>query len=193
MKEYEIKEHQNIDIASEPVAAYSYGSAASHFHHENYQETADCIMPALVVLPNDVKLELISMLSRSLIRDFAYESSSQRRNKVWASDLDKIASLPADWDAAGADAPNAKAIANCRIIIYALSEHIDARDVSLSPTELGAIAIEQTHGDNILCGEIGDNYVSYFVRRKGTDTEYHNLEPINSLSINTLRKNMEEL
>lgn len=65
MKEYEIKEHQNIDIASEPVAAYSYGSAA----HSYLQDTTTNMWNLFCALNNEQKRSFATQIIESMTED----------------------------------------------------------------------------------------------------------------------------
>lgn len=120
----------------------------------------------------------------------ALAAKLQKTEDISSDAMSQIATLSSyeeDWDGYGAAAVNSKAIRNCRQLFHGFTCN-DPLALELMPSHHGAVIIKYKVGDVTLRGELGPDTISYYVRRKGKQTEYHNDETWNKDTISTLRK-----
>ena len=110
----------------------------------------------------------------------------------WETDLREIRYLKDNWDGEGASHVDRAAIRHTNRLLTSLDGAVACR-VRLFPTPMGAILIKlETKYGRLKC-EVGDELMSYFVKRSGQETEHHSFEPIDDNNISTLKLNMQSL
>lgn len=102
------------------------------------------------------------------------------------SQLEALESYDTDWDGYGASSVSVAAIENTRVLMQGI-ECNDPLAMEIMPSHNGAVIFKYRFGNTVIRGEIGQDSVSFYVRRKGQPTEYHNDEPWNEETIHTLR------
>ena len=159
-------------MASEPMAAYG-----TQTHHRMTSVMIDYRVAPQVML-------YAQFLTQSL------DARSAELKK--SGELQQMSTLPEDWDGYNAAPVNKQAIYNCQQLLNGIyCSHPLSMEVL--PTNAGAVMIRYKVGDTLLRGEIGESMVSYFVRRKGKETEYHNFESWNEDTIQSLRTIIGEI
>jgi len=110
----------------------------------------------------------------------------------WQVDLNEIRSLKVGWDDENAPRINRKAISHVDSFVKTLADPV-SHVIRLFPTYLGGIMLRiETEKGRIKC-EFGDRQMSYFVKRKGQDTEHYSFEDINSDTMSVLKSNIESI
>ena len=110
----------------------------------------------------------------------------------WQVDLKEIRSLKVGWDDENAPRINRKAISHVDSFVKTLADTV-SHNIRLFPTYLGGVMLRiETEKGRIKC-EFGDKQMSYFVKRKGQDTEHHSFEDINSETLSVLKSNIESI
>lgn len=110
----------------------------------------------------------------------------------WQKDLDGMRCLQDNWDDDGAQAPDVISLVNTEDFINSLDSEI-ARKISLYPNVFGAVTIKlDTSKGRIVC-EMGDELMSYFVKRPDVKNEYHSFEPMDKAHLDVLRLNLATL
>lgn len=110
----------------------------------------------------------------------------------WQQDLRYIKGLKENWDYEGAPCINRQAISQTSKLIRQTSKQV-ANSVRLYPTPLGGILLKlETKKGRIKC-EIGDELMSYFVKRPGLPTEHHSYETTDKENLKTLKAHLENL
>lgn len=110
----------------------------------------------------------------------------------WKKDIEKMADLQENWDEEGAHRINSRAISNAYRLFSGLDKSV-SENVRLFPTPLGAVMIKLDTEKGRLKGEIGDQLMSYFVKRPSMRTEHHSFEEMNSENVNMLKANLTSL
>ena len=90
----------------------------------------------------------------------------------WQKDLDEISALTDNWDEEGASRIDRTAILNASRVVSSLEKTV-AKGIRLYPTPLGAVMLKLETDKGRLKGEIGDQLMSYFVKRSNMAPEYH--------------------
>jgi hypothetical protein len=84
------------------------------------------------------------------------------------------------------------AILNANRIVSSLEKTV-AKGVRLYPTPLGAVMLKLETQKGRLKGEIGDQLISYFVKRPNMAPEHHSFEEINTNNLDLLKSNLTSL
>ena len=108
------------------------------------------------------------------------------------TDIDAISALIDNWDEEGARRIDRMAILNANRIVSSLEKTV-AKGVRLYPTPLGAVMLKLETQKGRLKGEIGDQLISYFVKRPNMTPEHHSFEEINSNNLDLLKSNLTSL
>lgn len=107
------------------------------------------------------------------------------------SQLEALKSYNSDWDGYGASSVSPIAIVNSRALLQGI-ECSAPLAMEVMPSHSGAVIFRYRFGSTVIRGEIGPDSVSYYIRRKGRPTEYHNNEPWNKETIHALRTLVKE-
>ena len=110
----------------------------------------------------------------------------------WQKDLDEISALTDNWDEEGANRIDRTAILNASRIVSSLEKTV-AKGIRFYPTPLGAVMLKLETDKGRLKGEIGDQLMSYFVKRPSMAPEYHSFEEVNPNNFDLLRSNLASL
>ena len=110
----------------------------------------------------------------------------------WQKDIDAISALIDNWDEEGARRIDRMAILNTNRIVSSLEKTV-AKGVRLYPTPLGAVMLKLETQKGRLKGEIGEQLISYFVKRPNMVPEHHSFEEINTNNIDLLKSNLTSL
>ena len=120
------------------------------------------------------------------------ENEKMDRFAQWQIDLKEIRSLKVGWDGENAPRINRDAISHVDSFVKTLADSV-SHNIRLFPTYLGGVMLRiETEKGRIKC-ELGDKQMSYFVKRKGQDTEHHSFEDINSETMSVLKSNIESI
>lgn len=110
----------------------------------------------------------------------------------WQKDLDEISALTDNWDEEGASRIDRTAILNASRVVSSLEKTV-AKGIRLYPTPLGAVMLKLETDKGRLKGEIGDQLMSYFVKRSNMAPEYHSFEEVNPNNFDLLKSNLTSL
>lgn len=111
---------------------------------------------------------------------------------LWQRDIDRMRNLSANWDADGAEPVNGIAISNTERFVRQL-EAVVAAQIRLFPNAFGAVNMQlETERGRVRC-EMGEDMMSYFVKRKGEATEYHSFETIDEEALIVLKQSLMSL
>ena len=116
----------------------------------------------------------------------------QDMRENWQKDIDAISALIDNWDEEGARRVDRMAIVNANRIVSSLEKPV-AKGIRLYPTPLGAVMLKLETQKGRLKGEIGDQLISYFVKRPNMAPEYHSFEEINTNNLDLLKSNLSSL
>lgn len=132
----------------------------------------------------------IEIVQRIISHEGAFVVQDMRDK--WQKDLDEISVLTDNWDEEGASRIDRTAILNASRIVSSLDKNV-AKEIRLYPTPLGAVMLKLETDKGRLKGEIGDQLISYFVKRPSMSPEYHSFEEITSNNIDLLKSNLASL
>lgn len=146
------------------------------------------------VMPLDVLWAFYQSQPKSVKKAFRtrMEAEENKTTAPWQQDLKEIKALKANWDEEGAPAINKAAIRNAQKLMGMISSEA-ASQMRLMPTRLGAVMIKLETQKGRIKGEVGDNEMSYFVKRQGIPTEHYSFEPMNKERLATLVQNLESI
>lgn len=116
----------------------------------------------------------------------------QELEVMWKKDLKSIKALDDNWDEEGAPKISRAAIRNTQKLMDAI-EGDTAALMRLYPTRLGAIMVKLETVKGRIKGEMGDNEMSYFVKRPGFTTEHHSFEAVNKENLRSLMHSIESI
>ncbi len=120
------------------------------------------------------------------------ENEKMGQSAQWKVDLKEIRSLKVGWDDENAPRINRDAISHVDSFVKTLADAV-SQNIRLFPTYLGGVMLRIETGKGRIKCEFGDKQLSYFVKRKGRDTEHHSFEDINSETISVLKSNIESI
>lgn len=175
---YNIPDDKECGVVSEPIVAYT-PQPIENINREVLRQLSN-------IAEDKEKMQ------RTL--DFLVAMSMQDSAKVYDginSQLEGLRSYDADWDGYGASSVSIPAIQNSRALMQGI-ECSDPLAMEVMPSHSGAIIFKYSFGGTVIRGEIGPESVSFYIRRKGLPTEYHNDEPWNADTIDSIRTLVKE-
>lgn len=175
---YNIPDDKECGVVSEPMMAY----APQPIQHINRE-----VLRQLSYIAEDRE-----KMQRTL--DFLVAMSMQDRAKLYDginNQLEALKSYDTDWDGYGASSVSVPAIENSRALMQGI-ECNDPLAMEVMPSHSGAVIFKYSFGGTLIRGEIGPVSVSFYIRRKGLPTEYHNDEPWNADTIDSIRTLVKE-
>lgn len=132
----------------------------------------------------------MEIVQRIVSQEGVFVVQDMREN--WQKDIDAISALMDNWDEEGARRINRMAILNANRIVSSLEKPV-SKGIRLYPTPLGAVMLKLETQKGRLKGEIGDQLISYFVKRPNMATEHHSFEEINTNNLDFLKSNLTSL
>ena len=132
----------------------------------------------------------IEIVQRIVSHEGKFVVQDMREN--WQRDIDAISALTDNWDEEGARRIDRMAILNANRIVSSLEKNV-AKGVRLYPTPLGAVMLKLETQKGRLKGEVGDQLISYFLKRPNMAPEHHSFEEINSNNLDLLKSNLTSL
>lgn len=177
-KKYNISAERERGIAAEPVMAYNT-QPIDHLNSEVFRQLS-------YIAEDKAKMQ------RTL--DFLITLTMSERtkfNNAISNQLEALKSYDTDWDGYGASPVSVSAIQNCRVLLQGI-DCSDPLAMEIMPSHSGAVIFKYRFGNTVIRGEIGNDSVSFYVRRNGQPTEYHNDEPWNEDTIYVLRTLVKE-
>lgn len=122
----------------------------------------------------------------------AQDRNDSPEQLLWKHDLKQIRSLKDNWD--GENAPRISRVAISHITKWISTVNVSVASlVRLYPTHLGAVMMKmETEKGRVNC-EMGENLMSYFVKRPGQSTLHHSFEEPSSDNLAQLNTYLESL
>lgn len=176
--QYDIPEDTEKCVASEPVMAYN-AQPVEYVHKEVFRQLSYIADDRVKMQQTLDFLLALTMSDRTMLNDGIN------------SQLEALKSYGNDWDGYGASSVLVAAIENSRTLMQGI-ECSDPLAMEIMPSHSGAVIFKYRFGNTIIRGEIGPDSVSFYVRRKGQPTEYHNDEPWNMNTIYAIRTLVKE-
>ena len=118
--------------------------------------------------------------------------SLEKHEDLWLRDLKEIQSLKQNWDNAGAPIINRGAISATKKHMSLIDSDV-SKQVRLLPTPMGAIMLQLETGKGRLKCEVGNDTMSYFVKKSGFATEHHSYEELTDENIVILKNHLKSL
>lgn len=177
-KKYNIPEDAENSMVSEPMIAYNAQSVEC-INKEVFRQLG-------YIADDKVKMQRTLHFLVSLSK-----SDGSMLNEGINNQLEALESYETDWDGYGASTVSLVAIDNSRALLQGI-ECSDPLAMEIMPSHSGAVIFKYRFGNTVIRGEIGTDSVSFYVRRKGQPTEYHNDETWNKDTIHTLRTLVKE-
>ena len=136
-----------------------------------------------------ILLRLLGFVNELTHISFNSNSDNQPSESDAEQSLNQLTKLKNDWDGYGAPSIGVTAIENCRRLLGKIGGEIN--DIQILPTEIGGVQIiYQPNIDDRLSCNIGDNELSYYIKRKGHKPEFSPFLQCNEQNLNDLAFNI---
>lgn len=135
-------------------------------------------------------IDMSNLLAEMLANMIKLDSDKKESLVRLKKEINDFEKLEINWDGYGAAVVNKIAINNSMSLVDKLL-NVDLSKIEFMPSHNGAVLFKLKTNNGVVSGEIGDSIISYFVRIKGKETEYHNFEKFVNTNIDLLVSKME--